>query len=76
LKPFAERVLAVFRRLDRDRLDLHALIEECGYEPTHSVHVLAAIESLIREGLLEASGGDFYALTKKGKLAINYQDGE
>jgi Mn-dependent DtxR family transcriptional regulator len=32
--------------------------------------VLSAIETLIREGMLEASGGDFYSLTESGKRVI------
>jgi hypothetical protein len=70
LDPFPIRVLEVFRELGRDRLDLHALFEAGGNEPAQRVDVLAAIESLIREGLLEAEGGDFYRLTEKGKRAI------
>jgi predicted transcriptional regulator len=34
--------------------------------------VLDAIESIIREGFLEARGGDFYGLTEKGKRAISH----
>ena len=70
LEPFPSRVLEVFRELGRDRLDLHALFEAGGNEPAQRVEVLDAIESLIREGILEAQGGDFYGLTEKGKRAI------
>jgi hypothetical protein len=58
--------------MDRDRLDLHALFEAGGNEPLHRMQVLDAIENLIREGMLEASGGDFYALTERGKKTISH----
>jgi len=72
LEPFPSRVLEVFRDLGRDRLDLHALFEAGGNEAAQRAEVLDAIESLIREGLLEAQGGDFYELTEKGKSAISH----
>ena len=56
--------------MDRDRLDLHVLFEAGGNKPLQRVQVLDAIEGLIREGMLEASGGDFYALTERGKSMI------
>jgi len=74
LEPFPNRVLLVFRELGRDRLDLHALFEAGGNEPALRVKVLGAIEKLIREGLLEAQGGDFYGLTEKGKKAISQNE--
>jgi hypothetical protein len=71
LKPSPRRVLELFREMDKDRLDLHALFEAGGNEPLERVEVLDAIEALIREGMLEASGSDFYALTERGKKAIS-----
>lgn len=71
MKPFPTRVLEMFGQLGRDRLDLHALFEAGGNEPIQRVAVLDAIENLIREGLVEAQGGDFYGLTEKGKRAIS-----
>ena len=67
---FDHRVLEVFREMERDRLDLHTLFEAGGNEPLHRVQVLDAIVNLTREGMLEASGGDFYSLTERGKNAI------
>jgi hypothetical protein len=67
LKPLSSRVLEIFRLLGRERLDLHALFEAGGNEPAQRAEVLDAIEDLIRDGLIEAQGGDFYALTEKGK---------
>jgi hypothetical protein len=71
LEPLPSRVLNVFRELGRDRLDLHALFEAGGNKPAQRVKVLDAIENLIRQGLLEAQGGDFYGLTERGKEAIS-----
>lgn len=75
MKPFPTRVLQLFAQLGRDRLDLHALFEAGGNEPAQRVAVLDAIENLIREGLVEAQGSDFYGLTEKGKRAISRETG-
>jgi hypothetical protein len=56
--------------MGEDRLDLHVLFEAAGNEPDERVHVLDALEELVRAGMLEASSGDFYALTEKGKSEI------
>jgi hypothetical protein len=65
--PLALRVLRLFGEMGEDRLDLHVLFEAAGNEPEERLHVLDAIEELLRAGMLEASSGDFYALTEKGK---------
>jgi hypothetical protein len=51
----------------KDRLDLHVLFEAAGNEPAERRDVLDAIEELMRAGMLDECGGDFYALTEKGK---------
>jgi hypothetical protein len=53
--------------MGEDRLDLHVLFEAAGNEPGKRERVLDAVEELVREGMLEESSGDFYALTEKGK---------
>jgi hypothetical protein len=50
-------------------LDLHVLFEAAGNEPEERLRVLDFIEELVRTGMLDACGGDFYALTEKGKAA-------
>jgi hypothetical protein len=65
--PLALRVLRLFGEMGEDRLDLHVLFEAAGNEPDEREHVLDALEELVRAGMLEASSGDFYALTDKGK---------
>lgn len=67
MKPLSLRVLRLFGEMGMDRLDLHVLFEAAGNEPSERRRVLDAIDELIREGMLDACGGDFYALTEKGK---------
>lgn len=63
------RVLRLFGAMGEDRLDLHVLFEAAGNEPEERLRVLDVIEELVRAGMLDACGGDFYALTEKGKAA-------
>ena len=70
MKPLSLRVLRLFREMGRDRLDLHVLLEAAGNEPAGRKDVLDAIDELTRAGLLDECGGDFYALTERGKGAV------
>lgn len=70
MTPLSVRVLRVFGEMGEARLDLHVLFEAAGNEPEERLCVLDAIEELVRAGMLEASSGDFYALTEKGKGAV------
>jgi len=45
------------------------LFEAAGNEPAERRSVLDAIDALIRAGMLEACGGDFFAVTEEGKGA-------
>jgi hypothetical protein len=67
MKPLSLRVLRLFDEMGTDRLDLHVLFEAGGNEASEREHVLDAIDELVRDGMLDASSGDFYALTEKGK---------
>ena len=67
MTPLAFRVLRLFGEMGEERLDLHVLFEAGGNEPEGRERVLDAIEELVRARMLEASSGDFYALTEKGK---------
>ena len=71
MKPLSLRVLQLFGAMGEDRLDLHVLFEAGGNEPEERLHVLDAIDELVRAGMLDACGGDFYALTEKGKEAVS-----
>ena len=70
MKQLKEHVLQLFGELKKEKLDLHALFEAGGNNPEERKGVLDAIEGLLREGLLEAQGSDFYVLTKRGKQTL------
>jgi hypothetical protein len=70
MRPLSLRVLRLFEEMGKDRLDLHVLFEAAGNEPVERQGVLDTVDELTREGMLDASGGDFYALTERGKGAI------
>jgi hypothetical protein len=61
--------LKMFSDMQRERLDLHVVFESLGNDPTARAQVLDAVEDLVREGLLQSAGSDFYALTDKSKQA-------
>lgn len=50
-------------------LDLHELFEAGGNDPEARTAVFDIVERLVREGLLNEEGNDFYSLTEKGKQA-------
>ncbi len=70
MKPLSFRVLRLFGEMGKDRPDLHVLFEAAGNQPAERRSVLDAIDELIRAGMLEPCGGDFFAVTEKGKRAI------
>jgi DNA-binding PadR family transcriptional regulator len=59
----------MFRALGKQSLDLHELFEAGGNDPEARTAVFDAVERLVREGLLEEQGNDFYSLTERGKEA-------
>ena len=70
MKPLSLRVLRLFGEMEKDRLDLHALFEAAGNGLAERRGVLDSVDELTFAGMLEECGGDFYALTEKGKGAI------
>jgi hypothetical protein len=62
--------LKIFSDMQRERLDLHVIFESSGNDPAARAQVLDAVDDLVREGLLESAGGDFYVLTDKGKQSL------
>jgi hypothetical protein len=70
VKPLSLRVLRLFGAMGEHRLDLHVLFEAAGNEPEERLRVLDAIDELLRAGMLDSCGSDFYALTEKGKGAV------
>lgn len=64
------RVLKLFAQMDTDTLDLHTLFEAGGNDPEARGQVVDVVARLVREGLLEEQGSDFYKLTTRGRSAI------
>lgn len=65
----AVNVLGMFERFGKETLDLHELFEAGGNDPEARTAVFDTVERLVREGLLEERGNDFYVLTEHGKAA-------
>lgn len=62
----SKRVLRSFAHWEKDALDLHTLFELGGNDPDSRTAVFDTVERLVREGLLEELGNDFYGLTERG----------
>lgn len=67
---FAQKVLGMFGYLNKEVLDLHELFEAGGNDPDARSAVVDTVERLVKDGLFEERGNDFYALTEKGMSAI------
>ncbi|HET6890355.1 MAG TPA: hypothetical protein VFH31_04575 [Pyrinomonadaceae bacterium] len=66
-----KRVLGSFAYWGKDSLDLHTLFEAGGSnDPEERTRVFYIVERLVKEGLLEELGNDFYSLTEKGNQAV------
>lgn len=65
----SRKVLGMFEHWGKEALDLHELFEAGGNDPDARTAVFDTVERLVREGLLEERGNDFYALTAEGELA-------
>jgi glutaredoxin len=69
MDPIQQRILATFDQLGRDSLDLHTLLEFVGGNPPEQREgVFDAVSALVKEGLLEDGGGDFYRRTEDGRI--------
>jgi hypothetical protein len=62
-------VLGSFAAWKKEDLDLHTLFEAGGNDPDARTRVFDIVERLVKQGLLEELGNDFYSLTEKGKEA-------
>jgi hypothetical protein len=62
-----KRVLGSFALWQKGSLDLHTLFEAGGNDPEERTAVFDTVELLVKEGLLEELGNDFFALTAAGK---------
>ena len=63
-------VLNLFAQMNSDTLDLHTLFEAGGNDPEAREQVIDLVAKLVRDGLLEERGSDFYAITSKGRAAV------
>lgn len=63
------KVLGMFEHWGKETLDLHELFEAGGNDAEARIAVFDTVERLVREGLLDERGNDFYALTEEGKRA-------
>jgi hypothetical protein len=69
MEALRQRVLSMFEHWNKEVLDLHELFEAGGNDPEARTAVFDTVERLVREGLLEERGQDFYSLTEEGKKA-------
>jgi DNA-binding transcriptional regulator PaaX len=67
-----KQVLGSFEHWNKDKLDLHTLFEAGGNDPDARTAVFYAVEQLVKEGLLQEEGNDFYSLTEKGEAAARH----
>jgi DNA-binding transcriptional regulator PaaX len=65
-----KRVLRSFELWKREKLDLHTLFEAGENDPDARTAVFDSVERLVKEGLLQEEGNDFYSLTEQGKKAV------
>ena len=65
-----KRVLRSFELWKREKLDLHTLFEAGENDPEARTAVFDSVERLVKEGLLQEEGNDFYSLTEQGKKAV------
>jgi hypothetical protein len=64
----AGRIVAMFGSFNKETLDLHELFEAGGNDPDARNAVLDTVERLVKDGLLEERGNDFYGLTQAGRV--------
>ena len=66
----SQRILNLFDQMNSDTLDLHTLFEAGGNDPNVRGRVIDVVARLVKEGLLEERGSDFYAITTKARTAL------
>ena len=65
-----QRVLRSFQHWQKEKLDLHTLFEAGENDPDARTAVFDTVERLVKEGLLQEEGNDFYSLTEKGSKTL------
>jgi predicted transcriptional regulator len=68
------RVLKSFEDWGRESLDLHTLFEAGENDPAARTEVFDVVEQLVKEGLLQEEGNDFYSLTEVGKRTVKSEE--
>lgn len=69
-----QQVLKSFEHWQLEKLDLHTLFEVGENDPDARKQVFYAVERLVKAGLLQEEGNDFYSLTEQGRKAVRSQD--
>ncbi len=69
-----KRVLLSFEHWNKEKLDLHTLFEAGENDPEARTAVFDAVERLVKDGLLQEEGNDFYSLTENGKKELMSDD--
>jgi hypothetical protein len=72
--PLTKEVLRSFAVWGKDSLDLHELFEAGGNDPEARTAVFDIVERLVRDGVLQEEGNDFYSLTEKGKQLVQQSE--
>lgn len=75
MKEIRNRVLKSFEHWGKESLDLHTLFEAGENDPAARTAVFDVVEQLVKDGLLQEEGNDFYSLTEKGKSAVKQEEG-
>jgi len=65
-----KRVLQSFEHWGKETLDLHTLFEAGENDPEARTAVFDAVEWLVKDGLLQEEGNDFYSLTETGRKTV------
>ncbi|HEY6232518.1 MAG TPA: hypothetical protein VIW64_14745 [Pyrinomonadaceae bacterium] len=69
-----KRVLKSFDLWGKETLDLHTLFEAGENDPEARTAVFDAVERLVKNGLLQEEGNDFYSLTERGRRAVKSEE--
>ena len=64
-----KQVVRSFELWQKDKLDLRTLFEVGENDPDARTAVFDAVERLVKDGLLQEEGNDFYSLTANGRAA-------
>jgi len=69
MEELTKRILNQFKEMGQTTLDLHVLLEAGGNDPGMRDRVVDLVNQLVRNGLLEEMGSDYYKITDAGQKA-------